>query len=290
MKKIIPYIFVIPAFLFIAIFLAYPLFYSFFLSFTKYDYIYDQAPKFCGLLQYINLFTKDDRFWIALKNTLIFGVLYFSLIMVLSLIIAIMLNEIVKGKFFFQLSCYFPLIVPLALAGVIFMWILDPTFGIFNFLLRKMGFLKLATINWFGNYDTALYSLVVVKLWKFMGFTIIILLAGLQGIPRSISDAAKVDGANFLQEKLYIIIPNLRGYIFIAALYSLIDAIKIFELPYVCTKGGPGNATLTLYFYTWRSAFGYFKMGKASAIAYITASLILLFSMIASWTVGKERR
>lgn len=288
-NKMVPYLFVVPAFLFVAVFIVYPLFYSILLSFTEYDYIYDKIPKFTGLGQYINLFSRDDRFWIAVKNTLIFGVLYFSIMMVFSLGIAIILDEVIVAKFFFQLSTYLPIIVPLSLAGVIFVWILDPTFGIFNFLLRQIGLTHLVT-NWLGNYYTALYSLVVIKLWKFMGFTIIIFLAGLQSIPRTIYDAAKVDGANFLQEKLFITIPNLREYLLIASLYTLIDAIKIFELPYVATKGGPGNATLTLYFYTWRSAFGYYKMGKASAIAYVTAGLILLFSMIAVWTLSEKRK
>jgi len=290
MKKLVPYIFVIPPFLFVAIFIAYPLGYSFFLSFSQYNYIYDPAPKLIGLGQYIDLFRLDTRFLVALRNTLIFGGVYFSLVMVLSLIIAFILNELVKGKFFFQLSTYLPIIVPLSLAGVIFVWILDPTFGVFNFLLKKMGFSQLSTINWLGNYDTALYALIVIKLWKFMGFTVVIFLAGLQSISPSLSDAAKVDGANFFQEKLYIILPNLKEYILIASLYSIIQAIKIFELPYVATGGGPGNATLTLYLYTWRSAFGYFKMGKASAIAYVTAGLIILFTMVAIWTLGKRER
>jgi len=290
MKKLIPYIFVIPPFLFVAIFIAYPLGYSFFLSFSQYNYIYDQVPKLIGLSQYINLFKADNRFLTALFNTLVFGGVYFFSVMFFSLVIAFILNELTRGKFFFQLSTYLPIIVPLSLAGVIFVWILDPTFGIFNFLLKKLGFSQLSTINWLGNYDTALYALVVIKLWKFMGFTVVIFLAGLQSIPSSLSDAAKVDGANFFQEKLYVILPNLKEYTLIAALYSIIQAIKIFELPYVATGGGPGNATLTLYLYAWRVAFGYFKMGKASAIAYVTAGLIILLTMVVTWTLGERKK
>ncbi len=286
----VPYIFLIAPFLFIAIFIAYPLGYSLFLSFSQYDYIYDAVPKFIGLAQYIDLFRLDERFLVALRNTLVFGGVYFSLVMILSLIIAFLVNEVIKGKFFFQLSIYLPIIVPLSLAAVVFVWILDPTFGIFNFLLRKMGFSRLGATNWLGNYDTSLYTLVVIKLWKFTGFTVLIFLAGLQSIPSTLSDAATIDGASFLQEKVYVILPNLKEYLFIASLYSIIQAVKVFELPYIATGGGPGNATLTLYLYTWRTAFGYFKMGKASAIAYVTAGLIILCTMVAFWTLGKRER
>jgi len=133
-------------------------------------------------------------------------------------------------------------------------------------------------IDWYGNPRTVLNSLVIARSWKMIGFTLIILLSGLQGLPRSMREAAKVDGANLTQEIWYIVLPNLKPYLLISGLWILINAIKTFELVAVVTQGGPGISTLTLYYYTWKLAFERLDMGRASQVAYITAVVIILLS------------
>jgi ABC-type sugar transport system permease subunit len=258
-------------------FITYPLVYSFYLSFTKYNYVYDKAALFNGLMTYVNLL-RDETFLIALKNTMVFAILYFFGIIIFSFIIAVVINEIKRGQMFFQLSVYMPIIVPLSLAGVTFVWILDPTFGVLNFFLKQLG---ISPISWLSNSSYALFTLVGVKIWKFMGFSVIIFLAGLQSVPKGHYEVADINGANFLQKTFYITIPEIKEYTLMASLYQIVQGMKVYELPFVATKGGPGNATLTLYLYSWRSAFSHFDMGNAAAAAYVTAAIILVSTLFA---------
>lgn len=277
----VAYLFLAPAFLFIVVFIAYPLVYSFYLTFTEYDFVYDSAPKWVGIKQYVSIW-RDKNFISSLKNTLVFAVFYYAIVMFFSLIIAFIIDELGKGQTFYQLAVYLPIIVPLSLAGVMFVWILDPTFGVFNHILRSLGFEALGNKNWLADYSTALPAIVVITLWKYIGFNVIIFLAGIQSVGRSVIEAARVDGVSFFQEKFLVILPNIKIHLSMASLYSIVQAIKVFEVPYVTTRGGPGTATLTLYLYSWRTAFGYFKMGKAATIAYITAALIIFFSFLSN--------
>jgi ABC-type sugar transport system permease subunit len=136
------------------------------------------------------------------------------------------------------------------------------------------------TRDWFGDPDTALYTLVMADSWKAIGFTFIIFLSGLNGIPRAIREAARVDGAGFFQEIYYIVIPLLRPYLLTGAIWITINSLKVFDLPQTVTQGGPGVATLTLYLYSWKAAFQRFDMGLASQVSYLTAFIILFISWI----------
>lgn len=282
--SMVPYAFMGPSLLFLVAFIGYPLIYSFYLSFTKYNYAYDKFPVFVGLQTYISLL-QDGTFVTALLNTLIFAALYFTASIFLSFVIALVINEIDKFQTFFQLSVYMPIIVPLSLAGVTFVWILDPTFGIANFLLNHLGF---SSVSWLSNTSLSLFTLIGVKLWKFLGFSVIIFLAGLQSVPKRLYEAARVDGANFIQQTLHVTLPGIKSYILMASLYQIIQAMKVFQLPFVMTQGGPGNSTLTLYLYSWRSAFSYFDMGNAAAAAYITSAIILAFTALANWLLSSD--
>jgi ABC-type sugar transport system permease subunit len=133
-----------------------------------------------------------------------------------------------------------------------------------------------AAKDWLGNGKWAMVSIIVVSLWKNIGLLVIMFMAGLQAISNDIIEASKVDGANVLQRIFYVILPNLRGTFIVCGLWAILQAIKVFEQPFVMTNGGPGTATLVLYQYTWINAFQYFDMGYASAIAYIMTILILV--------------
>lgn len=280
----IPYFFMAPSIVFLLAFITYPLVYSFYLSFTEYNFVYDEVSRFNGLMTYINLL-KDETFITALKNTMIFAALYFFGVIVFSFIVALVLNEIKRGKTFYQLAVYLPIIVPLSLAGVTFVWILDPTFGVLNFLLKQIG---IEPISWLSDSSYSLFTLVGMKIWKFMGFSVIIFLAGLQSVPKGHFEAAEINGANFFQKTLYITIPEIKEYTLMASLYQIVQAMKVFELPFVATRGGPGNATLTLYLYSWRSAFSHYDLGNAAAAAYVTAAIILVTTMVAKRVLRSE--
>jgi len=188
-----------------------------------------------------------------------------------------LVNELTRGVHIFQVIFYLPMIVPLSLVGITFMWILKPDIGLFNTLLRRIG-LSFLTRRWFNDPNTALYGLVIARSWKMIGFTLIIFLSGLLGIPKNLREAARVDGANFFQEIGYVVLPNLKPYMLICGIWITINSFKVFVLPSVVTHGGPGQATLTLYLYSWKTAFERLDMGKSAIVACLTATIILLVS------------
>jgi ABC-type sugar transport system permease subunit len=270
------FIFLAPVLIFTIVFIAYPVLYSAYLSLTHYNYATDPAPRFIGFQGYIDTF-QDPLFHIALVNQAKFGIPYFILTFVFSLGIAVLINELTRGLTFFQVLFSLPVIIPLSLAGIIFEWMLFPDFGIFNHLLRVLG-INPWNIKWYSDPQTAIYCLAIAQAWKMVGFTVLIFVAGLQTIPKTFREAGRIDGANFLQELWYIVIPNLKPYLFISTTWILINSLKVFDLPRVITEGGPGTSTVTLYFYSWKLGFEQLLMGRASQVAYITAAIILLFS------------
>lgn len=268
-----------PTLFFVIIFIAFPVVFSGYLSLTEFNYASDDAPTFIGLTGYYERLVDDGFFHTALANQMKFAVTYFAITFFVSLLVAILINELTRGVQIFQIIFYMPMIIPLSLVGITFAWILSPDVGFVNHVLRSIGLGDLAT-NWLGNPDTALYSLVLARSWKMIGFTLIIFLAGLQGISRNLREAARVDGANFFQEIFFVVLPNLKPYMLVSGIWILINSIKVYELPAVVTEGGPGQATLTLYLYSWKLAFERLDMGEASQVAYITAAIILILTWV----------
>jgi len=271
--------FLFPTMLFVIIFIAFPVLFSGYLSLTEFNYASDPAPKFIGLNGYIEMIKSDVFFHTALFNQMRFALAYFILAFAVSLVLAIFVNELRRGVQVFQVIFYMPMIVPMSLVGITFAWILSPDLGIFNHVLRLIG-LGHITHDWYGEPSTALNSLVLARTWKMIGFTLIIFLAGLQGISKSLKESARVDGANFFQEIVFIVLPNLKPYMLIGGIWILINSLKVFVLPQVITGGGPGSATMTLYLYSWKLAFERLHMGEASQVAYLTAFIILFFTWI----------
>jgi ABC-type sugar transport system permease subunit len=268
-------LFLSPTMLFVIIFIAFPVIFSGYLSLTEFNYAADDAPRFIGLSGYAERLFEDGFFQTALVNQLKFALAYFLIAFLVSLVLAIFVNELSHGVQVFQVIFYMPMIVPMSLVGITFAWIASPDVGVLNHVLRSVGLRELA-INWYGEPRTALYGLVVARTWKMIGFTLIILLAGLQGISKSLRESARVDGANFFQEIVFIVLPNLKPYMLISSIWILINSLKVFVLPQVITGGGPGTSTLTLYLYSWKLAFERLDMGEASQVAYLTAFIILI--------------
>ncbi len=273
------YFFLLPGFIFIFVFMIYPLFRSLFLSFTQYNFAFDDKPIFTGLKNYIDMFS-DAYFIEAFKNTFVFSFMFFPGMMILSLIVALMLDRGLKGSGFFRTTIFLPVVIPLSLTGIIFQWILNDQYGLLNFFLKDvlgMGFLAK---NWLGDDTWAMVSIVFVSLWKYMGMLVILYMAGLQAISNELYEAAKVDGATGLQRILRITLPNLRESYVVCGIWTIIQSVKVFEQPFIMTQGGPGTSTLVLYQYTWENAFKFLEMGYASAIAYVMGIIILIFSLL----------
>lgn len=270
------YLFLLPGLVFLVVFMGYPLLRSLYLSFTKYNFAFDTHPVWAGFANYAKMF-QDEIFLAALKNTSVFALVFFPVIMVLSLIIAMLLDRGVRGSGFFRTCIFLPMVVPLSLSGIIFQWLLHQDYGLINSILREIG-LGFMAQNWLGAPRWAMFSIIIVSIWKNIGMLVIFFMAGLRAIPNDILEAATVDGASTLQRTFRVILPNLKETYVIAGIWAIICSFKVFEQPFIMTNGGPGTATLVLYQYAWQQAFRFYDMGYASTIAYFIGFVILIFS------------
>ncbi|HLJ59855.1 MAG TPA: sugar ABC transporter permease [bacterium] len=270
------YLYLGPALVFMGVFIAYPMLRSLYFSFTAYNYVYDAAPRWVGLGTYAAVL-RDPVFQIALANQIKFGIPFFAIAFALSLLVAIALTQVIRGRTTLQLAIALPMIIPPSLGAVVFLWLLDPGFGIVNIAWQAL--VRTRPPEWFLSPSLALYVMVPIFVWEELAFPMVIFLVGLQSISQSLYDAAKVDGATFWGEVRYVTVPALRPTMTVVAVYLITQSLKMFDLPYVLTQGGPGNATFTLYYYTWTRAFRFFEMGTAAAAAYLTAILIVGFSL-----------
>ena len=271
------YAFLLPGLLFVLVYMGYPLLRSFYLSFTNYNFAFDPEPVWTGMSNYVNLF-QDAKFLASLKNTAIFSAAFFPSVLVLSLLIALLLDKAVRGSVFFRTFIFMPMIVPLSLTGIVFQWILNERYGLLNSLLYSIGLGNWA-INWLGDGTWAMVSIVIVSLWKNIGMLVIFFMGGLQAIPNDVIEASRMDGAGSIRRLFSIILPNLRETFVICGIWAIIQSVKVFEQPFIMTNGGPGTATLVLYQYTWINAFKHFEMGYASAIAYFIGAIIIVLSL-----------
>ena len=280
------YLLVLPAGLLMIIFVLYPLGHSFFLSFTEYSLIYSEKPVFVGLDNYFGIFS-DEYALIAIKNTAFFMLLFLPMLILFGLIIALMVNEKVPGSNLAIGVVFLPIAIPLSIAGVMFLWLYDWQFGLVNFFLEKIG-LGAFRRSWLVESEWVLPAMGVVKLWKNCGLSLIIFLAGMQSIPVTLYEAARMDGVSRWQSFFYITLPLLRESFILVLIWGTIESWKVFALPFVMTKGGPGTSSLTLYLFTYRESFEFYHMGRGSALAIFLALIIVSFSIVIS-KVLKER-
>jgi ABC-type sugar transport system permease subunit len=279
------YLFLAPALLFLVGLLGFPIVDTFYLSLTKFNVVYDDAPRFIGITNYLTLL-GNSGFLDALLHTLDFTGSFVPLFIAGSLVAAIAVTAVPRFGNLFRTAIFLPIIVGESVAGVMFTWIFSRDFGLFNRFLELIG-LGMWVRSWIADPSYAMAAIVVVQLWLLTGVGMIIFIAGLHAIPTELYDAAAVDGASRLQTFAFVTVPNLRVHFVIAAVWGFVQAIKVFGVPYVMTHGGPAGATMTLYLYVWNAAFKFFDIGQASAAGYVVAVLILFFSA-ASYLFGRR--
>jgi len=261
-----------PALAFYGVFLVYPMVFSFVVSLYRWDGL-SPAKVFIGLRNYVRFFS-DPTSLLVLKNNLTWMVFMLSIPVALGLILAVILNEKVPGRTFFRAAFYSPAILPLVAVGIIWSWIYNPTFGAINSFFRIIG-LPHFTRNWLSDPGVALYSVILTGIWQGTGFPMLLFLAGLQTIPRELYEAADIDGATGVQKFFYITIPSLRETFVIVVSLLMIGSLKVFDLIYVMTWGGPGNFTQVLSTWMYFNTFVYHKAGFGSTVAWITAAISL---------------
>lgn len=247
--------------------------YSLYLSFFKWNGLGEM--KFVGLRNYVNLFTKDQVFKIALTNNLIWIVLTLVFTMTLALFLAVLLNRKMKGRIVYRAIFYFPYMLSWVVIGIVWRWIYNPNIGFLDEILRLLNLEHLSLV-WLSEPKIALYCVFIAALWQGVGQPMLYFMAGLQGVPQELYEAAEIDGANSLNKFFYITIPQLKETFIIVFATLTIAAMKVYDVVYVMTNGGPANSTQTLASYMYNQTFNFSNLGTGSAIA----SIMMLIMMI----------
>lgn len=277
-------VYVLPSFILIMVFSIIPIIMNIYFSFTKYNVM--QPAQFVGLSNYLRMY-KDSYIWASLKNTAVFTLVTVPVQTMFSLIFAAVIAELFHSRFgnFVKSSLFVPVIASSILVGTLWSVLLSPT-GVINNLLGLFG---IPQINWLGGKFTSLMSVCITSIWKNVGYFLVIYFAGIMNIPRSLYEAAKVDGASPVQCFFYITLPGLSSVTFLVVTLGTIWSFQVFDLVYMMTGGGPGMSTVTLVLTIYNTAFKEYNMGYASAIALLMFVFVLLISSVQK-LILKDRR
>jgi multiple sugar transport system permease protein len=269
------YLFIAPNFLGFLLFTLLPVFAAFGIGLTSWN-IAGQY-KFLGLDNYIEMFTRDAKFYTVLWNTFYFSILYIPLVLVSSLGLALLVNRPLKGVIAYRFMYFLPVVTSAVAASMVFQWMYNTEFGLLNYSLSILGIGKIA---WLTDLRIVMFCVVIVNLWKNAGRLMVIYLAGLQGIPRVLYEAAEIDGAGPMARFFKITLPMISPTTFFILITSVIDSFQIFEIVFTLTGGGPLNATNTIVTYIYGESFTHFRMGYASALAMVLFAIIFIFTII----------
>lgn len=252
----------------------FPLLQSLWYSFTSYDILH--PARFIGLSNYHDLFTDAEAVQ-SFGNTAYVTVIAVPLGVVLALALALLLNQEVRGISIYRTVFYLPSITPVVASSLLWLWVLNGNYGLLNMLLSLVNAYG---PNWLNDPGWAKPAIVMMVTWGGVGTTMIILLAGLKNIPQTLYEAAEIDGASTWARFRHITVPMLSPTLFFVSVIGIINAFQIFTQAYITTQGGPLNSTLFYVYYLFNNAFGYFKMGYASAMAWVLFVVILILTVL----------
>lgn len=270
------YIFLLPWIIGFVCFVGGPMVASLALSFT--DYTLGGAPTWTGLTNYVTAFTQDELFWPSILRTFEYAALVVPIGIVGSLLAAMLLDSRLKGTNLFRTFFYLPHLTPIIAAVMIWLWLLSPQYGFVDDLLSKVG---ITGPNWFGSTSWALPTLAIMALWGIIGGDqMIIFLAGLQGVPRELHEAASIDGAGSWQRFWHVTMPMVSPTIFFNAVLAIIGTLQVFSSAFVATNGGPAYATWFYALHIYNNAFSFFKMGYAAALSWIFFVVLVIFTYV----------
>lgn len=275
------YLFVSPFFILFAIFGLYPILFSLYLSLVKWDGL--TVPHFVGLANFQKLFT-DPAFFRAIWNTFLIGVIYIPPMFIGAFLLAVLLNQqALRLRAFFRAAAFVPCITPTVVIAIVFMLLFGTKLGLVNYLLRSFytqfgG--DFSDIHWLDSEALSKVSVSILLVWRWTGYNAVLMLAGLQGIPEELYEAATIDGAGRRHRLWNITVPLLRPTIIFCAVTSLIGTVYMFDEPFVLTQGGPGDSSTNFGVYLFNEGFTDFRFGFASAAAYSVAVVVFMLSLM----------
>jgi multiple sugar transport system permease protein len=275
------YLFLLPNFLGFLFFSLFPIAFAFYITLTNWSL--SKPPEFVGLANFVTLW-NDELFWKTLGNSAYYTFVAVPTGVFIAFWLAILMNRKMRGVLFLRTIYFLPQITLTVAAAVVWTWIYHPELGLFNYLLGLIG---IEGPNWLTSTKWAMPAVIIMGNWQGIGFAMLVLLAGLQGIPQEYYDAAEIDGANARQVLRYVTVPLLTPTIFFVVVTSLIGAFQGFDIFYIMANGGPAKATTTLVLYVYQNGFTFFKMGYGAALAAVLFLLILTITLI-QWRLAKS--
>ncbi|WP_284645139.1 carbohydrate ABC transporter permease [Paenibacillus silviterrae] len=274
-NRVIGYTFLLPNIIGFLMFICIPVVASFLMSFTEWNGFGE--IEFIGLSNYMRLW-EDETFRISLLNSLIMTGVSVPATLLLAILAAVALNKGIKAVKLFRTAIFLPHITATIAVAVVWQLLYNPTMGPINGMLRSLGIDEPPT--WLASSQWALISVIIVSIWHSIGYYMILYLAGLQGIPKDLYEAAEIDGAGKVSQFRNITLPMLSPVIFFTVIIGIINSFKVFDLIFVLTKGGPGRSTHVLVYDIYHTAFQRFEYGYASAMAYVLFTIILIITVI----------
>lgn len=275
-KALFGYLFLSPWLIGLLVFYVGPIIASAYFSLTEYEIL--SSPRFIGLANYKRAFSEDSLFWPSLRRTFTYAIVSVPLGLVGSLTLAILLNQGLKATNIYRTLYFLPHLTPSVAMAILWVWLLQPQMGPVNQILGKLG---IPGPGWFTSEKWAIPSLILISLWAGMGGNrMLIFLAGLQGVPEELYDAASIDGAGTWRRFWSVTLPMISPTVLFNLVLGVIGALKVFTMAFVATAGGPAYATWFYALHLYRQAFDYFRMGYASALAWFLAIILLVFTYI----------
>jgi multiple sugar transport system permease protein len=277
------YVFLAPFLIFFLIFVVRAVVSSVSMSFYDWQ-ILRQVKPYVGLGNYQELL-NDYVWWIAVKNTLVFMVLTVAGTTVVALGAAVAVTQPIRGQGFFRVLLYMPSLLSVGVVGLVWVWLLSTQFGVLNY---GLSFLGISPVNWLGDESLVIPALSLTTIWWGFGFPMLIFIAGLQGIPDQLYEAARIDGANGRQVFTYITLPLLRPTILFVTVTGVIAHFQVFGQPFIMTTGGPGRSSYTVIYYLYEMAWRAFRMGYGAAVAVALALIMGVFTIIQFRLLGRR--
>ncbi len=267
-------LFLAPTILGLVVLSAGPILATIAISLTQWDLL--RAPQFVGLDNFANL-ASDDRFLLALRNTAFYTVVAVPLGLLVSLPLALALNQTIRGIAWIRTAYFLPVVTSTIAIALVWQWIYSPDSGLLN---QFLGWFGIAPQRWLSNATLVMPAIIVMSVWQGLGTNIIIFLAGLQAIPAELLDAASVDGAGSWARFRNVVLPLLTPSIFFTGILSLIDSFQVFDQVFVLSRPRPTDATITVVYFIYENGFKFFKMGYASAASWVLFVIVAIFSVV----------
>lgn len=278
------YIFIAPSFIGVLVFIAFPVLFALGISFTQWDVL--TPAKFVGIKNYVDLFTRDNLFWVSLQNSFVYVFLTVVGGILASLGLALVMNLKVRGIGLFKVAMFIPVVTPAVAVAFIWGWIYNTDIGLLNAGLNVLGLPK---IGWLTDPRWALISLAILGVWKSAGYYAIIFLAALQDVPDVLYEASEIDGATSFQKFRYITLPLMVPAILFVMIIAVIGSFQVFDQVYLMTNnGGPGTSTYVYNLHLFNVAFRHFKMGSGAAMAYVLFGILFVITYL-QFQLGRKR-